>query len=99
MRTVATALLSAALMLAAAVPCRASDETRFAGLIRKYVPQYGDQFTAFAPKTACICEPQGAKLAGVMLTDGGFVGCLVPHFVNGSLTTFQSCASYVVLGK
>jgi hypothetical protein len=100
MKTIATVLASVALMLAAAAPCHASDQTRFAALVRKYVPDYGDQFISFAPKTTCICEPGVSNRAGVVLQDFGFVSCVVPNFVNGSLATFSSsCASYVVLGR
>lgn len=87
-------------MLAAAAPCHASDQTRFDALVRKYVPDYYDQFTSFAPKTACICEPGVRNRAGVVLQTAGFVFCVVPNFVDGSLATFNStCASYVVLGR
>lgn len=99
MKTFTTVLASATLVLAAAVPGQASDQARFNSLVRKYVPEYNAQFTSFAPKTACICEPGGMKAVGVMLEDSGFANCLVPSFVNGSLTTFYACASYQVLGK
>jgi hypothetical protein len=99
MKTIAKVLVSAALMLAAAAPTQANDETRFGGLVRKYAPRYFDQYTSFAPKTVCICDPGGANAAGVMLSFGTEVGCLIPNFANGSLASFQPCVSYVVLGK
>ena len=99
MKTIARILVSAAVVLAAAASAHASDEAKFGALVRKYAPRHLDQFTSFAPKTACICNPGGANSAGVLLSIGSTVGCLVPTFVNGSLDSFQPCASYVVLAK
>ena len=57
MKTIATILGSSALLLAAAVPSWASDQTRFEALIRKFLPDYTAQYGTFAPKTLCVCEP------------------------------------------
>lgn len=101
MNTIARVLMSAALLLAAAAPAsaQASAEARFGALVRRYAPRYFDQYTSFAPKTVCICDPGGANAAGVLLSFGTSVGCLIPNFVNGSLDSFEPCVSYVVLGK
>lgn len=99
MKTIAKALLSAALVLAAAAPARASDETRFGSLIRKHAPRLLDQYVSFAPKTLCICDPEGSRTAGVVLSIGTSVGCLIPNFVSGSLDSFEPCASFIVVPK
>ena len=98
MKAISTLLVSA-FVLAAAASSHASDQTRFEALARKYLPQYGEQFSAFTPKVACICEPSGLKAVGVMVRDDDFASCVVPNFANGKLASFTSCASYVVLGK
>lgn len=98
MKAISTFLVSA-FVLTAAASSRASDETKFEALVRKYVPQYTDQFSVFTPKVACICEPSAMKAAGVMLRDGDYVNCLVPNFANGKVASFTPCGSYVVLGK
>lgn len=88
MKTIVTALL----ILVAAVSAQASDQTRFEALIRKTIPRYVDQFTTFAPKTACLCDPVGAKAPGVLLQDDDYIRCMRPVFqANGSLLAFETC--------
>jgi hypothetical protein len=99
MKKIATVLASAALVLASSAASHASDQARFRSLVRKYIPDMNTQLTSFAPKTLCICEPTGAKEAGVMLSSGGFIGCVVPSFVNGALSSFHGCASYVMIAR
>jgi hypothetical protein len=99
MKSIASVLVSAALVLASNVAGHASDQSRFDALVRKYIPDMNLQLTSFAPKTLCICEPSGSKEAGVMLSSSGFIGCVVPAFVNGALSSFHGCASYVMIGK
>ena len=99
MKTIARVLVSAALMLAATGVAQASDETRFGALIRKHAPAHLGLFDSFSPKTLCVCDPSGARIAGVMTSIGTVVGCMIPVFVNGSIDAFQPCASFVVVGK
>ena len=99
MKAIATILVSSALLLAAAGPSWASDQTRFAALIRKFLPDYTAQYGTFAPKTLCVCEPGVKNTAGALVIDQDFIGCVVPVFTNGTLSAFQHCASYAVLGK
>lgn len=58
MKAISTFLVSA-FVLAAAASSAASDQTRFEALIRKYVPQYTDQFSAFAPRVASSVSRAG----------------------------------------
>ena len=89
----------ATLALAAAGPARADDQTKFAALVRKSAPNLLDQYQAFAPRTLCVCDPGGARAAGVLLSVGGTIGCLVPNFQNGALASLSPCATYLIVGK
>lgn len=104
MKTIASILVSAVLILAAAAPSWASDETRFQALVSQYLPRVDNSYLTFAPKTLCICEPGVRNAVGVVAHringSGVLATCNVPLFVNGSFNGYlPSCEYYNVLAK
>lgn len=104
MKTIATMLVSAFALLAAAAPGWASDEARFRSLVGQYLPKVENSYLTFAPKTLCICEPGVKNAVGVVAHringSGVLATCNVPTFLNGVFDGYlPSCSHFTVLAK
>lgn len=104
MKTIASILGTAIVLLVAAAPSWAGDQTRFEALVHQYLPKEDNPRVSFAPKVLCVCEPGVSNAIGVLTPrhqGGGFLtNCNVPVFVNGAFDHYlPSCGYYAVLAK